>query len=86
MLRHQNDITEQLKNYENIESEYNNSSIYVTQQNWSYNIYVILAFIVIIVTFKKISEGDNMIPIFIVLGIIWAFYIFIIKFYKKINK
>jgi hypothetical protein len=86
LLRHQNDITEQLKNYENIESEYNNSSIYVTQQNWSYNIYAILAFIVIIVTFKKISEGDNMIPIFIVLGIIWAFYIFIIKFYKKINK
>lgn len=86
LLKHQHDITDQLQNYENIEAEYNNSSIYVTQQHWTYNIYAVLAFIVIIVTFKKILEGDNMIPIFIVLGIIWAFYIFIIKFYKKMDK
>lgn len=83
LVRQQHDITDELNNYENIEAEYNNSSIYVKQQNWSYNIYAILAFIFIIITFKKMSEGDNMIPFFIGLGIIWAFYIFIIKFYKK---
>lgn len=83
LLKQQDDITEELKNYENIEAEYNNSSIYLTQQNWGYNIFIILAIIGIIITFKKISEGDNMIAIFIVLGIVWAFYIFIIKIYKK---
>jgi hypothetical protein len=85
LLRHRDEIIEQLNDYENVESQYDNSSIYVKQQHWSYNIYAILALILIFITIKKISEGENTISIFIIIGIIWAFYIFIIKFYKKTN-
>ena len=83
LLRHRDEITEQLNDYENVESQYDNSSIYVKQQHWSYNIYALLSLIVIFFTIKKISEGENTISIFIIIGIVWAFYIFIVKFYKK---
>lgn len=86
LLKHKKKIEEQLDDYENVESQYDNSSIYVKQQHWSYNIYVLLALIIVFITIKKISEGDNMASIFIIVGIIWAFYIFIMKFYNKINK
>jgi hypothetical protein len=86
LLKHKNKRDAQLDDYENVESQYDNSSIYVKQQHWSYNIYVLLALIIVFITIKKISEGDNMASIFIIIGIIWAFYIFIMKFYNKINK
>jgi hypothetical protein len=86
LLKHKKEIQEQLNEYDNIESQYDNSSIYVKQQHWSYNIYAILALIIIFITIKKVSEGDNMISVFVIIGIIWAFYIFIMKFYKKANK
>jgi hypothetical protein len=83
LLKHKKEISEQLNDYENIESQYDNSSIYVKQQHWTYNIYAILAFIIIIITIKKLSEGDNTAFVFVMVGIIWAFYIFIVKLYKK---
>ena len=83
LLRHRDEIEGQLNEYENIESKYDNSSIYVKQQHWTYNIYVILSFILIFFTIKKISEGESTISFFILVAIIWAFYIFLIKFYKK---
>jgi hypothetical protein len=83
LLRHRDEIEGQLSEYEDIESKYDNSSIYVKQQHWTYNIYVILSLILIFFTIKKISEGESTISFFILLAIIWAFYIFIIKFYKK---
>lgn len=86
LLKHKKEIEKQLNDYEDIESEFNNSSLYVKQQHWSYNIYAILSIIIIFITIKKISEGDNMVSIFVMLGIIWAFYILIMKFYNKMNK
>ena len=86
LLNHKRKIEEELDDYENIEAQYDNSSIYVKQQHWSYNIYAILAIIMVIITFKKISEGDNMVSVFILVGIVWAFYIFIMKFYKGTKK
>ena len=86
LSKHKKEIAEQLNEYEDIEQQYDNSSIYVKQQHWTYNIYAILALILLFITVKKISEGDNMISIFLMIGIIWAFYIFIIKFYKKTTK
>lgn len=83
LLRHRNEITEQLNDYESVESKYDNSSIYVKQQHWSYNIYALLSLILIFITIKKISEGENITSIFIIIGIIWAFYIFIVKIYKN---
>lgn len=83
LLKHKKEITNQLNEYENIESQYDNSSIYVTQQHWTYNIYALLALIIIFMTIKKLSEGDNTAFVFIMVGIIWAFYIFIIQLYQK---
>jgi|688.fasta_scaffold44998_2 hypothetical protein len=83
LLKHKKEIEEQLDDYENIESQYGNSSIYVKQQHWTYNIFVILVLIILFITIKKVSEGDNMISVFLIIGVIWAFYIFIIKFYNK---
>ena len=83
LLRHRDEMTEQLNNYENIESQHDNSSIHIKQKQWTYNIYALLSLILIFITIKKISEGENTISIFIIIGIVWAFYIFIVKFYKK---
>jgi hypothetical protein len=83
LLKHKNKISEQLNDYQDIESQYDNSSIYVKQQHWTYNIYVLLALIIIFITIKKLSEGDNTAFVFIMIGIIFAFYIFIVKLYKK---
>jgi hypothetical protein len=83
LSRHKDEIMEQLDEYENIESQYDNSYIYVKQQHWTYNIYALLSLILIFITIKKIYEGENVISFFIMIGIIWAFYIFIVKFYKK---
>ena len=83
LLKHKNKISEKLNDYQDIESQYDNSSIYVKQQHWTYNIYVLLALIIIFITIKKLSEGDNTAFVFIMIGIIFAFYIFIVKLYNK---
>lgn len=85
LLNHRRQIEEELNDYEDIEAQYNNSSIYVKQQHWTYNIYALLALMMIFITIKKLSEGDNMIFVFLMIGIIWAFYIFLMKFYNKIE-
>ena len=82
-MKHKNKISEKLNDYQDIESQYDNSSIYVKQQHWTYNIYVLLALIIIFITIKKLSEGDNTAFVFIMIGIIFAFYIFIVKLYNK---
>jgi hypothetical protein len=79
LLRHRDEMEEQLNDYENIESQYDNSSLYVKQQHWIYNIYALLSLILIFITIKKLSEGENIIPIIIIVGVVWAFYIFIVK-------
>jgi hypothetical protein len=80
LLRHRNEILRQLNDYENIEAEYDNSSVYVKQQHWMYNIFALIAIILGAMTIKKLSEGDNNVGVFILIGFIWALYVFLIKY------
>ena len=82
LMNHRHKIEEELNDYKDVESQYENSALYVKQQHWMYNIYVLVSLILVFITIKKISEGDSMIFVFLMVGFIWAFYIFIMTFYK----
>ena len=83
LIQHRDEIKNQLNDYEDIEAEYNNSSLYVKQQHWMYNIFALVSLIIVFITIKKLLEGDNTVGVFILIGFVWALYIFIIKFTKN---
>lgn len=84
LLINNNDIQKQLNEYYDIQSQYDNSNLYITQQHYLYNIYAILALIIISITAKKVYEGENNFFILFIIGFIWALYILIIKM-RKMN-
>jgi len=83
LSKQEKEIIEQLNYYSKTEDEYNNSSLYVNQQHLMYNIFSILSLIILFITIKHVSKSENNITIMILVAIIWGFYIFLIKIYKK---
>lgn len=83
LLAQQSDIDKQLSEYNDIQSQYENETLFVTQQHWLYNIFSILAIIIFVITAKKIMESDNNITIIITIGVVWAIYLFIFKMRKS---
>ena len=74
-----------LKNYDSIESELDDQTLFVEQQNLSYRLWVLLTFIVVLITFKKMSgispEGSPVDKI--ITGVL---FLSIIAFIYTLNK
>lgn len=83
LLVDKQNIEKELIEYYDVQTQYDTETLYVKQQHWMYNIYAILAMIIIAITAKKIYEGENNIFILVMFGIIWALYMLVIKIRKS---
>ena len=75
------EMAKMLKDYNSIEADLDNQTLFVEQQNLSYRLWFLLTFIIVLITFKKMSgispEGspvDKLITVVLVLSIIIFIY------------
>lgn len=83
LLIDNDNIQQKLDEYYDIQNQYNDSNLFITQQHYLYNIYAVLVVIIISVTAKKVYEGENNMTILFMIGIIWALYMLIITIRNK---
>lgn len=82
LLIHETNINDELQDYYDIQQQYTDSNLFITQQHYLYNIYAVLSLIIIAVTAKKIYESENNLFMILLIGIIWGMYLLFIKIRK----